>query len=113
MTTNLAPRILLAEDEDAMRTYLERALIKAGYEVTSVDRGTEAPLETSIPPQSPVAWSNFITGMHPGGHGVYDFLHLDPEHMAVASSTQTSPPASNIGVGAYTDPSGATVPAPG
>ncbi|EAQ30498.1 Response regulator [Erythrobacter sp. NAP1] len=42
MTTNLAPRILLAEDEDAMRTYLERALTKAGYEVTSVDRGTEA-----------------------------------------------------------------------
>ena len=25
-----------------MRTYLERALNKAGYEVTSVDRGTEA-----------------------------------------------------------------------
>jgi len=26
-------KILLAEDEDAMRTYLERALTKAGYEV--------------------------------------------------------------------------------
>lgn len=42
MTANLPPRILLAEDEDAMRTYLERALTNAGYEVTSVDRGTEA-----------------------------------------------------------------------
>ena len=42
MTTNTPPRILLAEDEDAMRTYLERALTKAGYEVESVDRGTEA-----------------------------------------------------------------------
>ena len=35
-------RILLAEDDDAMRTYLERALDKAGYVVDSVDRGTAA-----------------------------------------------------------------------
>ena len=35
-------------------------------------------LETSIPPQSPVAWSNFITGMDPGGHGIFDFIHRDP-----------------------------------
>ena len=35
-------RILLAEDEDAMRTYLGRALENAGYEVVAVDRGTEA-----------------------------------------------------------------------
>ena len=35
-------RILLAEDEDAMRGYLARALEKAGYEVVAVDRGTEA-----------------------------------------------------------------------
>ena len=35
-------RILLAEDEDAMRTYLARALENAGYSVTAVDRGTAA-----------------------------------------------------------------------
>ncbi|MCW1384476.1 response regulator [Novosphingobium sp. KCTC 2891] len=35
-------RILLAEDEEAMRTYLARALENAGYEVASVDRGTAA-----------------------------------------------------------------------
>jgi two-component system cell cycle response regulator CpdR len=35
-------RILLAEDDQAMRTYLARALENAGYEVTSVDRGTDA-----------------------------------------------------------------------
>ena len=35
-------RILLAEDEEAMRTYLERALTNAGYEVVAVDRGTAA-----------------------------------------------------------------------
>jgi len=42
MTTPPSPRILLAEDEEAMRAYLERALTKAGFDVTSVDRGTEA-----------------------------------------------------------------------
>ena len=35
-------RILLAEDDDAMRTYLSRALENAGYEVAAVDRGTHA-----------------------------------------------------------------------
>jgi len=34
-------------------------------------------LGTSTPPQSPVAWSNFITGMNPGGHGIFDFIHRD------------------------------------
>ena len=42
MTDTYQPRILLAEDDDAMRTYLERALEKAGYAVDSVDRGTAA-----------------------------------------------------------------------
>lgn len=35
-------RILLAEDEEAMRAYLRRALENAGYEVVAVDRGTAA-----------------------------------------------------------------------
>jgi len=35
-------RILLAEDDQAMRTYLSRALENAGYEVYAVDRGTMA-----------------------------------------------------------------------
>ena len=35
-------RILLAEDEQAMREYLARALERSGYDVVSVDRGTEA-----------------------------------------------------------------------
>jgi two-component system cell cycle response regulator CpdR len=35
-------RILLAEDDEAMRQYLHRALERAGYSVTAVDRGTAA-----------------------------------------------------------------------
>ncbi|MEL6541686.1 MAG: response regulator [Pseudomonadota bacterium] len=42
MTETQAPRILLAEDEEAMRAYLARALNNAGYRVETVDRGTDA-----------------------------------------------------------------------
>ena len=40
-----------------------------------VAEGTFSPLGTSWPPQSPVAWSNFITGANPGRHGLFDFVH--------------------------------------
>ncbi len=39
-------------------------------------------LTTSIPPQSPVAWSNLITGMNAGGHGIFDFIHRDPKTLS-------------------------------
>jgi hypothetical protein len=43
--------------------------------------GGFAPLGTTVPPQSPVAWSTFITGLDPGGHGIFDFVHRDPVTM--------------------------------
>lgn len=42
MNQSTSAQILLAEDDEAMRVYLERALLKAGYSVDSVDRGTAA-----------------------------------------------------------------------
>jgi predicted AlkP superfamily phosphohydrolase/phosphomutase len=47
-------------------------------------------LGTSTPPQSPVAWSNFITGRDPGGHGIFDFIHRDPMTRAPIPSTTKS-----------------------
>jgi hypothetical protein len=41
--------------------------------------GGLAPLGSAVPPQSPVAWSDFITGMDAGGHGIFDFIHRDPK----------------------------------
>lgn len=40
--------------------------------------GGYRPLGTSIPPQSPVAWANFITGADAGVHGIFDFIYRDP-----------------------------------
>jgi two-component system, cell cycle response regulator CpdR len=37
-----AKRILLAEDDDSMRGFLERALEKAGYDVLAFDNGKDA-----------------------------------------------------------------------
>ncbi|MCP4455075.1 MAG: twin-arginine translocation signal domain-containing protein, partial [Planctomycetes bacterium] len=45
-------------------------------------KGGYQSLGTSIPPQSPVAWANFITGAGPGSHGIFDFIHRDPERQA-------------------------------
>ena len=50
-------------------------------------RGGLAPLATSVPPQSPVAWSDFITGTGPGAHGVFDFVALDRETLQPYLST--------------------------
>lgn len=44
-------------------------------------------LQTTMPPHSPVAWSSFITGTNPGGHGIYDFVHRDPTKFIPYMST--------------------------
>jgi len=41
-------------------------------------RGSYSHLQTTDPPQSPVAWSTFITGLDPGEHGIFDFVHRAP-----------------------------------
>ncbi|HXI02896.1 MAG TPA: alkaline phosphatase family protein [Candidatus Saccharimonadales bacterium] len=53
-------------------------------------QGSFTPLGTAIPPQSPVAWSNFITGMDAGGHGIFDFIARDPKTMLPYLSTSTT-----------------------
>ena len=52
-------------------------------------------LGTSTPPQSPVAWSSFVTGMNPGGHGIFDFIHRDPATYKPISSA--TPPVDDPG----------------
>ena len=62
-------------------------------------------LGTTMPPQSPVAWSTFITGMDPGGHGIYDFVHRDPStRMPFSSMGQTSEGGRTLKVGPWVLP---------
>jgi predicted AlkP superfamily phosphohydrolase/phosphomutase len=50
-------------------------------------------LGTSIPPQSPVAWANFINGSGPGSHGIFDFIHRHPHEKCAPffSAAETLP----------------------
>jgi len=62
-------------------------------------------LATTVPPQSPVAWSSFITGMDPGGHGVFDFLHRDPvTRMPFSSMAEATESKWSITIGRYVIP---------
>jgi predicted AlkP superfamily phosphohydrolase/phosphomutase len=70
-------------------------------------RGGFSPLQTSMPPQSPVAWSNFITGTDPGGHGIFDFIHRDPATLLPFLSTSRTVEAKKLRIGAWRIPLGA------
>ena len=75
---------------DGMDYDVTRRLIDEGRlpNLARMERsGGFTPLQTAVPPQSPVAWSDFITGMDAGGHGIFDFLHRDPETMFPYLST--------------------------
>lgn len=41
--------------------------------------GTFHSLGTTNPPESPVAWAAFATGLNPGGTGIFDFLRRGPK----------------------------------
>ena len=59
-------------------------------------------LATTTPPQSPVAWSTFITGLDPAEHGIFDFVHRDPAtHELFLSTDRTTPPRFTLPLGPY------------
>ena len=71
------------------------------------EQGSFRRLTTSIPPQSPVAWSNLITGMNAGGHGIFDFIHRDPKTLQLYFSTsKVEGPAHSFQVGKWVIPLG-------
>lgn len=71
---------------DGMDPLLCQSMMEAGqlpHLARLRDAGGFSPLGTSIPPQSPVAWANFINGAGPGSHGIFDFIHRHPEKQCV------------------------------
>ncbi len=99
---------------DGLDYALTRELIDAGR-LPNFKRleesGSFGPLETSVTPQSPVAWSNFITGLDSGGHGIFDFLHRDLERepplpfgWPYQSMTKEAPVGRSISLGGWVFP---------
>src|SRR5260370_4369351 len=63
-------------DPELLRQYMKEG--KMPNFAALAARGSVLNLPQSTPPQSPVAWANLITGMNPGGHGIFYFIHLQP-----------------------------------
>src|ERR1700755_2572230 len=69
------------------------------------EQGSFSELATTTPPQSPVAWSTFSTGLDPVQHGIFDFVHRDPMTLQPMSSfAETLPPAHQLSIGPYSLP---------
>ncbi|MFQ5738890.1 MAG: alkaline phosphatase family protein [Acidobacteriota bacterium] len=62
-------------DPDLVRQWIDRL----PHIRSLAESGTLSPLGTTNPPESPVAWASFATGLNPGKHGIFDFLKRDPE----------------------------------
>jgi predicted AlkP superfamily phosphohydrolase/phosphomutase len=74
--------------------------------------GSFQTLGTSNPPQSPVAWSTFVTGLDPGGHGIFDFVHRDPKtyHPIASATPPPGDPGSALHLFGYYLPLGGDAP---
>lgn len=69
--------------------------------------GAFARLGTTMPALSPVAWSSFITGLTPGGHGIADFIVRDPQtYMPFFSIWEAQESARMLSLGSYQLPLG-------
>jgi predicted AlkP superfamily phosphohydrolase/phosphomutase len=90
-------------DPKLLQRYMDEGLLP-GFRAL-IERGDFKPLQTSMPPLSPIAWSNFITGMDPGGHGVFDFVHRDPQTMLpYYSMSEARPPTRTLPFGCWEVP---------
>jgi predicted AlkP superfamily phosphohydrolase/phosphomutase len=92
-------------DPQLLRQFTREGKMPNFAKLTS--QGDFRELTTSIPPQSPVAWSNLITGMNAGGHGIFDFIHRDPKTLELYfSASKVEGPKHAIHLGGWTIPFG-------
>ena len=108
-----APKTILL-GVDGLDPHLLQQFVDAGTLpnfARMIETGDFKPLQTSMPPLSPVAWATFITGMDPGGHGLFDFVHRDPATLVpFLSMSKATPPEKTLQLGSYVLPlSGGTV----
>ncbi len=90
-------------DHALTREYMAKGILPNFSRLAA--EGTFQALGTSAPPLSPVAWSNFITGMDSGGHGIFDFIHRNPEDMIpYLSTTHTESGGNSLEIGKWQFP---------
>jgi predicted AlkP superfamily phosphohydrolase/phosphomutase len=89
---------------DGMDPRLCRSMMQAGLLPNLAKlsaKGGFSNLATSMPPQSPVAWANFINGSGPGSHGIFDFIHRHPHDQCAPfySAAETLPRQGGLEIG--------------
>jgi predicted AlkP superfamily phosphohydrolase/phosphomutase len=105
-TTHAAtPRMIVIGVDGMDPVYLEKHWSSLPNLRRLAQQGDFKRLGTTIPPQSPVAWSSVITGMDPGGHGIFDFVHRNPETRApLQSMTEITEATRTLSIGPYVLP---------
>jgi len=69
------------------------------------ESGSYSRLETTLPAESPVAWSSFQTGCNPGRHRVFDFLIPNRKsYLPELCSARIEAPRKNLTLGRYRIP---------
>lgn len=91
---------------DGMDYNLLNKFIKEGKSFPNFEKiakkGTFAPLWSTEPPISPVAWSTFSTGVNPGKHNIFDFLCTDRStYMPKMSGSDIIPPKKTLKIGKH------------
>ena len=96
-------------DPGFVRTFVNEGIMPNAKRLIAM--GALSSLRTSNPPQSPVAWSNFITGYGPEVHGIFDFIHRNPHSLRpFLSTSRVVGPGSTVSIGDWRLPlSGASV----
>lgn len=90
-------------DPVLLKTYMDEDILPNFKKLKEI--GGFLPLTTSMPPQSAVAWSDFITGMNTGGHGIIDFIARDPmTYHPYLSTSKTIEPQKSIKIGDWIIP---------
>ena len=89
-----SPRVIIlgfdGVDYDYVVQYMDQGYLPNLSKLS--EEGSFFPLLPTIPPQTPVSWSTFTTGLQPGQHMIFDFLKRDPDtympSFAIAEETK-------------------------
>jgi predicted AlkP superfamily phosphohydrolase/phosphomutase len=105
-----APRRVVIVGFDGMDPKLTETWMAAGklpHFAALAAEGAFRRLGTTHPPLSPVAWSSFMTGVHPARHGIFDFLARDARsYLPFLSSSAIEPARRNLSIGKFQVPLG-------
>jgi predicted AlkP superfamily phosphohydrolase/phosphomutase len=79
-------------DHDLVRELLARGKLPTIGRLAR--EGAFGPLRSTIPAVTPTAWSSFLTGLNPAGHGIFNFSsnpNRSPQRVESASSRAGAP----------------------